>query len=498
LNLARILRGTPVADLPVLLAVDTRLLVNARTAAAIGWAPSREVRLMARFLHEEALGSAGAMALSLESAYRMSEDQNRSLAVSDARVESVRHDEARARSALLPQVLSNVSWVDKDDDLLSPIGDDATVGSLTVRQLIYDDRARSSLKASRRLTGAAEHGRETDRLDVLAQTGQRYMALGLAEALYRVELENLRLTEDFLELARLRRDVGYSGRDEVLRWEASLAQQRSSLMRAAAEAETGRIALNQSLSEPQSQRWQLDVAEIDAEEFPVLGGRLDGVFDAPADLERFRGLAVGMAIENAPELDEIGSAIEAQEIRLAQLRRRYGLPTVFAEASYSSRLAGPSDDLPSVDDDYYTFILGLSYPIFEGGLKRADINKALADLQALQSQRDLAAELVEQRTRTAIQRCESSFPRIRFSRESLAAARGNLELVADQYAEGLVNVTDLLSAQGQAFTAEQLAVAAVHEFLIDLVGLQRSLSWFEHEKTASEQDAFVDRATPLN
>jgi outer membrane protein TolC len=88
---------------------------------------------------------------------------------------------------------------------------------------------------------------------------------------------------------------------------------------------------------------------------------------------------------------------------------------------------------------------------------------------------------------------ENSFPRIRLSRESARAAGENLVIVQDKYAEGIVNVTDLLSAQTEKFNSDRLAAASVHEFLFDLNDLQRAMSWFEHDRSPEEAAALVAR-----
>ena len=105
----------------------------------------------------------------------------------------------------------------------------------------------------------------------------------------------------------------------------------------------------------------------------------------------------------------------------------------------------------------------------------------------------LVEQLVEQRTRTGVRRVGNSFPRIRFSVESAEAAGRNLTIVQDKYAEGIVNVTDLLSAQNEKFSADKVVEVATYEFLIDLVDLQRSISWFEWEKTPEERRQLAER-----
>ena len=75
------------------------------------------------------------------------------------------------------------------------------------------------------------------------------------------------------------------------------------------------------------------------------------------------------------------------------------------------------------------------------------------------------------------------------------AARKNLVVVQDKYADGLVNVTDLVSAQVEAFNAESAAAVANYVFLLDLLAYQRALSWFEATKTPDERTELVRQAT---
>ncbi len=100
---------------------------------------------------------------------------------------------------------------------------------------------------------------------------------------------------------------------------------------------------------------------------------------------------------------------------------------------------------------------------------------------------------MERQTRTALRRLESSFPAITFNRIQAEAAQRNFELVQEKYSQGLVNVTDLLEAQNEAFVAQQGAAAAVYAFLIDLVNFQRSIAWFEDDRTTEEQEQLRER-----
>jgi outer membrane protein TolC len=488
-NLARLIRGEPTENLPVLMTVDTRLLINGATARTLGWAPDRETRIFARFLHPEAL-ELQAETLDLAEAFRLAELQNTDLEVEDTVVEGARQDQFRAKSRLLPQLGSRLSWTQAEVDFAGP--EDSTAGGVSLRQQIWDDAARKNYKGSQRLFESAEENRETLRLDVLADSGTAYYSLGLAQALYRIEADNLRLTEEFLELARLRREVGYSGREEILRWESAVANSRSRLFRSSQDAEITRIVLNRVLGVEQKRRWYPAAVDIDPEVFPWLGGSLDRIFDRAEAQQKLREEGTAVAFENAPELRSLDRLIEAQQIEVERLKRRYTVPDVFAEGVYSNQISDP--DIVFFPDDWaYSVGVVAVYPLFEGGRRKHDLARARSDLDGFERQRALIAELVEQRTRSAIRRVENSFPRIKFSRQAADAATESLELVRDQYAEGTVNVTDLLDAQNQKFTADQAVTIATFEFLADLIELERALGWFEADNDPAARDALLER-----
>ncbi|MDH3784402.1 MAG: TolC family protein [Acidobacteriota bacterium] len=489
LNLGRLLRGRPAVELPVLLSVDTRLRVNARTAAQIGYSPGRDTRIFAEFVHPEELQS-DSSPLSFEQLFAMVQEGSRSLRVADSAVEGFAIDQDRARSGLLPQLSANLNYTHADTDVTD--SEQGAFGSLALRQQIYDDGVWSSYRSSTQIEKSARLDRESERLDVLADAGQAFYALALAQAQNRIVAGDLRLTEDNLEMARLRREVGFSGREEVLRLESVLAERRTALFRAVETVEASRIALNQVLGVSLDSRWTPEPPNIDPDLFPVFDGRLAPIFDDFSLIDRVRSVIVEIAVANSPELTSFDRTIDAQRIQVNQIERSYVLPRFFAEASYSEQLNSPQGVL-FPEDDNYSVSINAAYSIFEGGRRKADLGRAKSDEKTLSLRQTLLKEMIEQRTRTAIRRCESSFPRIKFGLQSARTAGESLELVREQYSEGTVNVTDLLDAQNQKLSAEQFSSSAIYEFMGDLVELQRAIAWFESDHTTEERDALADR-----
>ena len=123
---------------------------------------------------------------------------------------------------------------------------------------------------------------------MLGAAGTAFLGFGLTRAIYGVEADNLRLSQANLELARLRRDEGYSGRDEIFRWEAIVARNRNALLTAARDVKAALFTLNQVMGVEQTRRWLPVEIPVDPSVFPFLDGRLDPAFQNPEQWYRFQ------------------------------------------------------------------------------------------------------------------------------------------------------------------------------------------------------------------
>jgi len=494
LNIHRLIRGEKTSDLSMTLAVDSRLVINARTAASIGYTPGAETKVIAKFLYEDALKS-DLQSLTLPQTFKLAEDGNISLSISDAEVETSLNDKLITRSPLLPQIYADGTYNrfnPRGEALKEVLPDAMSVVSVSVSQMIYDDRLISDFRSSDRTYEARQQKREMVRLDALADGGDAYLMVVLANLSTQIEADNVGLTRDNLELARLRVDVGYSGKDEVYRWQAELAQNQSKLIRSEADIENRQIDLNQVLGLNQYLRWEVEEIQIDEDVFYFLKGKLDPVYDNTSDWGKFRTFMVQFAEVNAPEIRAIDKLIEAQNIQVGQRTRRWFLPILSLNLGYNYELYR-TPEMSNVDKTNYTFDLRATYPIFNGLNRLYEVQREKTVLTGYERERQLLSDLVERRTRTSMRRIESSFPTIKLYNNAAKNAQQNLVLVQDKYAQGIVNVTDLLEAQNQTLSAKLNAVAAQYNYLIDLVGFQRAISWFEDEKSEEAREAFLDK-----
>jgi len=492
LSLSEIMRGRDTEELPVALSVDRQLVINARTAAAIGFPLDYRTLALATVLHPEAL-EGDRTPLSLAQALELAQQNNASLAITTQDVETALQQQGVAKTGMLPQVFTNPTFTKRSVRGLEGLVPDRTlVAGVSVSQMIYDDRIVSDYKSAGKLHEASIEFRETERLNVAEAAGLSYMRLVLVEILRDIELENLRLTEGNLRLANQRLEAGHSGRDEVYRWEAEVAKRRSELLDRDADIETARISLNQVLGVDQGRRWQTASAEIDPDVFPFLDGRLSLAFPDIDSLAQLRDSFVALALENAPELRVVQREREAQQLQLDKSKRRWWLPSFGAFFSWDYAL-DRSELIIDPERDNYVFQIDAIYPLFEGGRRSKEIALTTSEVQRIDKQMEFRRQLVEQDARTAFQRVSHTFPSIKLRQVAAEMAARNLDIVSDKYADGLVRITRLLEAQTESFTAHQRAAATTYSFLNELIGLQRAIAWFEDEKTPQEREALAAR-----
>ena len=502
LNLNELIRGGSTDALPVLLDVDPELLVNGRTAMALKYVPTYEALVTARFLYEDVMRK-DERRLSFPETLIQANEGNAFLRVSEQAVQTSYHSWKLAKSPLLPQAFAQLQAFGRNTrGLEGLIADKVFNGGLSVRQMIYDDARVTDYKSEGRLYEGSQEGFEVDRLDVLTDAGGAFLNLVLSEILFRVDADNLRLTRDNLELSKVRLDAGYSGLDEVYRWESELNSRQSILFISRANIEEERIALNQILGLDQFLRWRPEEIDVDPKVFPFLGGGLSGYLSDPQKMDKFREFLVRFAFENTPELSLLQKSLEARRLQRDQRKRRWYLPVFDTGFQWGYDIAR-TPDLPDLERTNWMWDIQVAYPIFEGGARAEDEKLNVSEVARLEKEIIDARQVIERRVRSSVRAIEGSFPSIGYLNAAAEAARRNFEIVQDRYTEGLVNVTDLLDAQNDHFTTERTARGAQYAFLLDMVALQRAIGWFEDMKTKAERDqllaqarAYIDNPTP--
>ncbi|MCG8458783.1 MAG: TolC family protein [Holophagales bacterium] len=485
-----VLLGEPAAAQPVTFDTERRLIVNLSTAREIDVWPSYRTLVEAQLLGGD-IGE-GAPTLSLTEAAAEALRVNLDLLVETFGVDAGAEDIREARARFLPQLSAGLTASRLDDGGLAVISGAAAErsfsGGLTLQQLVFSESARANLDIQRSLQQGREAELEAFRLDTVQAATVAFLNILRAETAFRIQRDNLERTRTNLKLAQDRVRVGSASAADTYRWESELASTRQAAIRSHAERMTARENLNRVLHRPLTDPADLVPPSLDDGQVFQSSSELEALVDDPAGFRILTELLVEEGLGRAPELRTLDTAIDAKARELLAARRAFYLPDVAFQAQIDQvleeeRLAGVSQE----GERDWSLGLSASLALFEGGARNARVSRAELELRQLKARRDAAQEAIEQGIRASLHLANASYNSIELAREGAEAARKNLDLVADAYAEGAVGILELLDAQSAALQAEGAASNAVYDFLIDFMNVSRSVGRFDLLLDAEER-----------
>jgi outer membrane protein TolC len=441
--------------------------------------------------------------LSLGDAAREAITVNLDLLATERGVEAGAQDVSVARSFLLPQLdVSGSGVVIDQDQARNSFGRAAermVTGSLTVRQLVYGDDAWAGYGIEKHLQIGREAERDQIRLDIAQAAATAYLNVLRAETAERIQKDNLDRTQTNLELARARESVGFSGPAEVYRWEGEIARQRRAVIDANSFRNLTEIELNRLLRRPLEEDFELQETDLRDPSVGISDERLARYLEDPWSFRILRDFLSVVSRENSPELQVLDQSIAAQERFLTSTKRSFWLPTIGVGGAVnhtfdrSGEGAEPPEGFAAPEDTDWNIGVEASLPLFEGAGRLAEKRSARATLEQLRTDREAVADRIEQRLRAAMHVAGASYASIELSQAAADAARKNLDLVLDSYSKGLLTVLDLLDAQNSSLVAEEDAANAVHDFLIDLLEVERAAGYVSCIASRAEKDMIIER-----
>jgi outer membrane protein TolC len=509
-DLQRILAGEDAGTLPVALMNAPRLTLNLATARAIGFSPGFSLLTEAELVGTDSLGVADT--ISLADAMRGAAAANLDLRAADLVVESGAQNVRLARSGLLPRLETRVSGTfTREETAAASFGQQPerrAEGGFALSVPLYSEQVWAGYGSERRLQEGRDAQRDQVRLDVVQDAAAGYLNVWRARTLAEVRRTNLYRSRSNLEVARVREGVGSTNRADIYRWEGEVATARRDLIATQAEVQVASLQLRRLLNRPlgtalAQQPVPLDDPALLARDSAVLRWLQD-----PAGLQALTGLLVGEAVRLSPELSRAEAAIAATRRQHTAAQRAFWLPTFSLEGAFNDVLGrgGAGSSTPSipgpvtfasVPDLSWQVRLQASLPLFTGGGRGATRERTKLDIERLEAERDAARLAVEQRIRGALEQAASSYAAIALTRDAAEAAGRNYELVSDAYGHGAASITALIDAQSAALSASEAAANAVHDFLLELVRVERAMGTYGVLQSPEQRQAFLERLATL-
>ena len=509
INVHRILLGEDAGEIPVAFSPGSRLVINVKTSKAIGTSPPYRVIFDAERIEDQA---AHARRLSIRTAIQQALEANLDLALAHHAVLVGAEEERIARSDLLPKfdLATRFGIIDADraEASFGSQPEFAWTASLTLQEVLTEGSF-ANIEIQRHLQKARELKEKEISLDIVEAAIVTYLNVLQAGIAERIQKNNVKLSRSNLDLAHKRLAIGVARQFEIHRWESEIARQRQGVVSAHLQHSLAELEMNRLLRRPLEEEFVLEDIGLGSELFT--GGResMFDLLDNPRAMKVFRNLLVQEAFERSPEIQQLNESIAAVERSIVSVKRSFWLPALVVSGQMNQRLlefgdgsgglelppeaAAFADMFPAQDDTTWSVGVALSWPLFEGGLRMANLDQSCAELARLKTRRQNVKLLIEQRVRASLQNTRASGANIELSRAAAEAAGKNLKLVTDAYSRGALSILELLDAQNAALVSDLSVVNAKFAFMADLIRAQRATGGFFILLNDEERKAWMQR-----
>ena len=195
-------------------------------------------------------------------------------------------------------------------------------------QLVYSEPAFANVAIQKLLQTGAQYGLETTQLDVIQEVVAAYLDILQARSFVEIQNQNVLVTKQNYDIARVKEAVGYSGASDLNRWKSELALNKIDLNDAQAQFRQARYALNALLNYDIDADFITEDIGLESQVLYVTDQRMYGSIHDEGELDALADFLVSEAMANLPVLKQIDVNLSAQERLLLSQKRKNYLPSV--------------------------------------------------------------------------------------------------------------------------------------------------------------------------
>ena len=417
---------------------------------------------------EDTPASAGGDVLTLAQAIATAMEHNREIGAAEARSAAAEAQLDEARSLRLPRV--DITGVAQSTDhpvyVFSNLLGQESFGaeSFAVDELNDPDpltnwktqvdvtqplwtggRLRHGIAAAEAGRDAERASQEATRQHVVHQVIERYTAAVLARRELEVAREALATAGAHVQLVGDLHRGGLVVESDLLQAQVRASEIEEMVIRAESGVEVSAAALNLAMGRPLDEAMRLP-ATLDVDPSLEVGETL-GEDDLDALLDQ--------AAAKRPDLRSARGHGDAAEA-VARQARAERLPEVGLQAHWEAN----AEDFIGRDGDGYSVSVALTYRLFDGGARRARLERARRQLDEARERQDLLAQGVALEVHQAFHELRAATQRLDQARRGVRLAERSLAIVKDRYREGLTILPELLDAETARTRARLREVAA--------------------------------------
>jgi outer membrane protein TolC len=442
--------------------------------------------------------------LTLHKAIALALENNLQGKITDQDLRIAEKDIRIAQANILPQIEASGTAVQLSENLVESAmgqkGEFTITGSVSLKQIIYSEAAYANIALKKLMAENAKQSNRQTILDIVLNVSEAYISLLFAKNNLQIKNENIGATLQNLELAKAKEKSGEGSVSDVNRWTSELNIGKMDLNDAQARYKAAMYRLNEQLDQPVGNSIatpdSVDVSKTILQHQHIL----DFYFSNPLLSEKYADFLMNEMMAYSPELEQLATAGEiVDRQKLMKIRQMY-LPEVALVGSADQAfvregvIRNPQLPVPPPPDDI-TWNLGLrvSIPIFEGGRKKNEIQKAAIEQEKIAWQKEDLLNKLEMGIRSNVQFLQTSYREMELAENAARAAKENFHTTQDAYAQGMANVAQLTDAQSVMIQTRQMALGARYQYVLDYVKTERLQGNFSFLEDDSERVQYANR-----
>jgi len=291
------------------------------------------------------------------------------------------------------------------------------------------------------------------REDYLLDVSSRYYDVLRAKKTLEIASANVERLRKHRDAAAIRLKVGEVTKTDLLRAEAELSGAQSELVKAENNFRLTKAVLARVVGLNED----YDIKEPSTRGEPVEGYLLASLKEK--------------AFSERAELKSVNLQKKITEDQVKYVQGSYW-PTLSLEGVYSRREEDPAS--PFFLEESIYGVLHLTFPFFEGGLRRAEVREAKARLrQSVLIYEDLKKTIAIE-VENAYLEFQTQKGVLKSLEDEVTFARDNYNSISRQYEFGLANSIDVIDANTLLLTSERQLADARYYYLLSILKVERA------------------------
>lgn len=388
---------------------------------------------------------------SLQDLAQKADQLSETIKIAQEDVQIAIQDKQRALSVLVPKVTTYGEVTEyKNDELASP--DTQTLGIKLTQSFTLNGKELIAFDISKKRIQGTEFSLESVRAEYLLQVSQAYYNILSSQRFVEISQSDVERLQTHLNAVREKLNVGNVTKTDLYRAQAELSKSMTELVK----SENGLLQSKASLK---------NLVDIDGA-FTIAKEQIPGIENYDTTLEEIQNIA----LLNRNEIKEARKNLEIARQTVKFNKSDYW-PTLSLEAGYKETdvdYETSSTDVRYDTEDLY-FTGQISVPLFDGGLRRAQVKQALADEKKAKYALALQEKKVILDSKISFLEYTTAKSTLKSLRDELKSARENYNAVKMQFKYGMADSIDMMDANTLLVTAQRRISDARYTYYLSVL-----------------------------